>query len=136
MKIRHHFSVYVVDSEQRYCDLIGDALKGAGYHVECFLRGEEALEEIQRHAPHIVIAGTYLTGMTGMQLLEKVAELSRDIFFILSANYAESDLAHEALRNGAYDHIIKPIQDINDIISKIDRLAERVYLDSVNEGVY
>lgn len=135
-KIRHHFSIYVVDSEQKYCDLIGDALKSAGYHVECFLRGEEAIQEVQKHVPHVVIAGTYLTGLTGVQLLEQVRDLSRDIFFILAANYAESDIVQEAISLGAYDSLIKPIQNIGDVISKIDRIVERVYLDSINEEVY
>jgi len=135
-KIRNSFSIYVVDSELTYLDTIGEALKGSGYHVETFLKGEDAIEQIKAHPPHIVIAGTYLMGMTGLQLIRQVKALSPEIQSIIVANYAETDLALEALHAGAAHRIHKPINDIAEVISVVDQVAEKRYLEMTNEDLY
>jgi len=135
-KVRHDFTVYVVDSETTYCDLIADCLKTSGYHVETFMKGEDVIEQSKSHPPHIVIYGTYLLGMTGIQLTKCVRELSPDIQLIITANYAESELASEAISLGACDRIYKPVQNVADVISVVDRVAERRFLEFSNEALY
>lgn len=135
-KVRKDFTVYVVDSETSYCDLISECLRGAGYHVETFMQGEDVVEQIKKHPPHIIVLGTYLMGMTGLQLVRQVRELSADIQLIIMSNYAEGDIASEALALGACDRIYKPIPNIADVVSVVDRVTERRFLEFSNEELY
>ncbi len=135
-RVRQDFTVYVVDSETSYCDLVSECLKGAGYHVETFMKGEDIIEQIKAHPPHIIILGTYLLGMTGLQLVRQVREISADIQMIVMANYAEGEIASEALSFGATDRIFKPIQNVADVITAVDRVTERRYLEFSNEALY
>jgi diguanylate cyclase (GGDEF)-like protein len=128
--------VYVVDSETSYCDVVSECLKGAGYHVETFMKGEDVLEQVKLHPPHIIVLGTYLLGMTGLQLVKRVRELSPDIQLIVMANYAEGEIASEALAHGAADRVYKPIQNIADVVTAVDRVAERRFLEFSNEALY
>ncbi len=136
VKVRHDFTVYVVDSETSYCDLVSECLKGAGYHVETFMKGEDVVEQIKAHPPHIIILGTYLMGMTGLQLVRQVREMSADIQLVFMANYAEGEIASEALALGAVDRVFKPIQNVADVVSAVDRVAERKFLEFSNEALY
>jgi diguanylate cyclase (GGDEF)-like protein len=135
-KVRKDFTIYVVDSETSYCDLVSESLRGAGYHVESFMKGEDVIAQVKTHPPHIIVFGTYLMGMTGIQLIKQVRELSPDIQMVITANYAEGEIASEALTLGASDRIFKPIQNINDIVFSIDRVAERKFLEFSNEALY
>jgi diguanylate cyclase (GGDEF)-like protein len=135
-KIRNDLSVYVVDSDQSSGDLATEALRGVGYHVEVFRKGEDVLAEIAKHPPHIILTGTYLMGMTGLQLLKQVKGLSPDIHVIFMANYAESAIALEASQAGAFDRIFKPVQAIQEIIATVDRLAEKMFMEASNEELY
>ncbi|MGE3975667.1 MAG: diguanylate cyclase [Bdellovibrionales bacterium] len=135
-KIRNDFSVYVVDSDQSSGDLATEALRGVGYHVETFRKGEDVILEATRHPPHIILTGTYLMGMTGLQLLRNIKNLSPDIHVVFMSTYAENTLTLEAIQSGAFDRIYKPIQEINEIITTVDRVAEKMFLEASNEELY
>lgn len=71
--------------------------------------GEEALRLIRSHTPHIVLSDIRMPSMDGIRLMKTVLQEFSDIVFIMVSGYGEFEYAREALRHGAFDYVLKPI---------------------------
>jgi len=69
---------------------------------------EQGLEIIESQKPDLLLLDHKLPGMTGLELLIKIAEKKIDILPIMMTAYASLETAVEATRNGAYDFLAKP----------------------------
>lgn len=132
-KYRHEFIVYIVDDEESIREILKETLVNAKYQVETFPTAEDAIERIREAPPHLIFSDIRMPGMTGIQLLGKVRELSRDIEFIIMTSHASIETAVEAMKLGAYDYIFKPFDNLTDVIKTADRTMERVYMKFQNE---
>ncbi len=132
-EIRSDFLIYVVDDEQSICEILKESLTGAGFQVETFPSAEDALSRVQEAPPHVILSDIRMPGMNGIQLLEKVRDLSEDIQFIIMTSHASLDTAVNAMRLGAYDYLNKPFEELEDVIKTVDRTIEKLYLKFQNE---
>ena len=97
---------------------IGASLSGCGGADNGLL----ALEEIKRLRPQVLFTDIRMPKMTGIDLLCKIREEKLDVQTILISGYAEFKYAQAALRNGALDYILKPIQE-KELIQILEKLA-------------
>lgn len=130
---RNNFLIYIVDDEVSIQEVVKEALKDAGYQTATFSSAEEAFEGLKSQPPHVIISDIRMGGMSGIDLLKKVREVSQDIQFIIMTSHASLETALEAIRLGAYDYIHKPFEQIEDVIKCIDRTVEKLYLQFQNE---
>jgi len=65
----------------------------------------------------LVISDIKMPELDGIALLEKTSKISPETYFIVMTAYASVETAISALRNGAYDYLLKPIE-FDDIINK------------------
>ena len=70
--------------------------------------------------------------LDGMQLLDQVSKLSPDTFFIIMTAFASVNTAIDALRKGAFDYLIKPVE-FDDLLIRIKRLISYKKLSSENK---
>lgn len=83
-------------------------------HVEVGLRvstaasGEEALERIEGDRPDILLLDHQLGGITGLEVLERLAEKTEQIRVIMITAYASLETAVTAIKRGAWDFLAKP----------------------------
>lgn len=68
-----------------------------------------ALEQIQKYPYDTIVSDIKMPGMDGLQLLARLRELRPGTPMLLITGHGEHDLAIQALRGGAYDYILKPI---------------------------
>src|SRR5438067_11052249 len=68
-----------------------------------------ALEQIQKYQYDTVVSDIKMPGMDGLELLARIRELRPGTPTLLITGHGEHDLAIQALRGGAYDYILKPI---------------------------
>ncbi|HXG01981.1 MAG TPA: sigma-54 dependent transcriptional regulator [Candidatus Binatia bacterium] len=80
-----------------------------GYEVETAASGEEALEMIETHHPAVVVTDLVLPEMDGLTLLQKVRETGRPPVVLLVTGHATVESAVEAMRQGAFDYLTKPV---------------------------
>lgn len=82
--------------------------------------GEEALQVISRTPPDILLLDYKLPGMTGLDLLVKLAAGSGDMLVIMITAYASIETAVQATRQGAYDFLPKPFtpEELRDVIRR------------------
>ncbi len=102
------YSIYVVDDEE----LIRDAsvlTLAAKYRVEAFESAETAIAAIRRTPPDLVLLDIGLPGMSGLEALEAIKTHYPEILIIMITAVEEIATVIRAMKSGAYDYVVKPI---------------------------
>ncbi len=124
--------VLIVDDEKVIRDSMEVLLKDEGYKAETAPDGEEALGKIKEENYDIIITDIKMPKIDGIELMQQAKNISPDSFFIIMTAYASVNTAIEALRQGAYDYLIKPVE-FDDVILRLKRLIS--YKRLVTENV-
>ena len=94
---------------------------------------EAALEQMQRHTVALVITETELPTRSGLYLLQKTKQLHPDTEVILTTHNASSFSLLQALRHGAFDFIVRPIDTSEILFNVIDRAFSQINLRIHNQ---
>jgi len=124
-------SVLVVDDERAVRDILVDALGQAGYEVFSAGNGEDALSQIKQENIDIVICDIKMPGMSGIDLLQHISDISPESTVIMITAYASVETAVDALRYGAFDYILKPFI-YDDVLAKISRIDNYLKIKKEN----
>lgn len=100
--------ILVVDDNEFVLASTSLLLKGFGFNVASSSNAGEALELFKRGGFDIVLTDIKMPGVTGIELLTNIHDVNRDTPVILMTAYAELDVAVNAIKEGAFDFIIKP----------------------------
>ncbi|MFH1778034.1 MAG: sigma-54 dependent transcriptional regulator [Candidatus Omnitrophota bacterium] len=126
-------SILVVDDENLIRKSLYELLRRDGYSVDTATNGEEALKKID-HNFDVVISDIKMPKMDGLELLKEIKAAHLHTEVVLITGYGNIEDAVEAMRQGAFDYITKPIVDneikiiINKIISRQKLIEENQYL--------
>ncbi len=101
--------ILVVDDEQGLCAGVQEALRREGYVVDALTDSTAALKLAEERLYNLVISDIKMPGLSGLDLLAGVRAHSRDTLFILMTAYGTVESAVEAMKQGAYDYLPKPI---------------------------
>ncbi len=115
--------ILIVDDEKTIRDSLKMVLDEEGFSTETAGDGEEALQKIKDNEFDVVITDIKMPKLDGMQLLEAASKISPETFFIIMTAYASVKTAIDALRNGAYDYLVKPVE-FDDVIIRVKRLVD------------
>lgn len=115
--------ILVVDDEEIIRESIAMILEKEGYKVEKAENGGVAFDKISNTSYDLVITDIEMPVMRGVELLEKVTQRSPQTFVIIITAYASVETAVGALRKGAYDYILKPIE-FDDLLFRVKKLFE------------
>lgn len=102
--------VILVDDDPYVLESVALLLSVSGFEVNQFSNGHEALHLLRHSPPDVVLTDVNMPQMSGIELLEQVHEIDRDIPVILMTAYAELEMAVSAIKKGAFDFIIKPFK--------------------------
>jgi DNA-binding NtrC family response regulator len=108
----------IVEDEETLCESLKRVLTREGYAVDTVGNAEGAFEVFEKGFYNVIITDIILPGITGIELLKKIKDQSREQIVIIMTAYASLETAVEALRNGAYDYVVKPIlhEEIKQIV--------------------
>ena len=104
-----HNRILVVDDEESLRRVTQLRLEAAGYHVNAVPDGFQALDLLAREPFDLVLTDLKMPGMTGIELLKRVREEYPDVIVILITAFGTVESAVEAVKAGAYDYIVKPV---------------------------
>ena len=124
--------ILVVDDSPSVQNMLTTLLVSKGYRVTCFMSSEDALKKLHAENFDLVLTDINLPGMSGLNLLKLVKEQRPDIEVIVITSNASSFTAIQALRLGAYDYIVKPIDDHELLYNVVARTLEKQALTSEN----
>lgn len=114
--------ILVVDDEVEILRVLQRNLIGHGYEVFTAQSGEDALDDIIRHRPDLILLDLGLPGMSGLEVCRRVRAESNLPIIVLSVKDAERDKVM-ALDLGADDYVPKPF-GIDEVLARI-RVALR-----------
>src|SRR5579884_146636 len=123
--------ILVVDDDIGIQRALQRSLSAYGYQVSTVSTGEEALEEIARKRPDLVLLDLGLPGMSGLEVCEKIRTGSNLPIIVLSIKNSEQDKVR-ALDLGADDYVSKPF-GIDEVLARV-RVALR-HAAQVQAGV-
>jgi len=101
--------ILLVEDDSFFREVFTDLLKEDGYSVEVAVSGEEALEMIGNGGYHLVVTDLVMRDVSGLDILSAVKRLDPTIAVIMVTGHANVETAIYALKNGATDYLIKPI---------------------------
>jgi two-component system NtrC family response regulator len=101
--------ILVVDDEENLRRVTQLKLQQAGYEAMTASDGAQALEVLAKHPQDLVLTDLKMPGMSGIELLQKIKEEYPEVVVIVVTAYGTIESAVEAMRLGAYDYIIKPV---------------------------
>ena len=123
--------ILVADDEKATRELLARALISKGFSVETAVDGLDALEKVKKYSFDLLVTDLLMPNMTGLDLMQKSCELSPDLIVIVVTAHATLETALQALKQGAYDYIIKPF-DPEHIVPVIERGLEKLRLRQKN----
>jgi two-component system, response regulator YesN len=131
------YKVLVVDDEKWVRQGIRTTVDWAKYKVEEVFEardGEEALEIVRVHKPDLIITDIKMPHLDGLEFIEEVRKSNELAKVIFISGYGEFEYAQRAIKLGAADYIMKPIEDsiLEGIIDKcFSEIAEEKNKDLI-----
>lgn len=100
----------VVDDEQTICWGLRKLAEGLGHKVTTAASAEQALVAVRTAKPDAVVLDVRLPGMDGLTAMKHIKEEAGNIPIIVITAYGDLDTAVEAVRNGAFEYLVKPFE--------------------------
>ncbi len=110
--------ILVIDDQRSIRNTLKDILEYEGHEVELAEDGPQGLEKFNVHKIDVVLCDIKMPDMDGIEVLEKIMEISSDVPVIMISGHGNIDTAVEAIKKGAYDFIEKPL-DLNRLLVTI-----------------
>jgi two-component system response regulator HydG len=118
--------VLVVDDEHDHADGIAEALRKRCAKAIVVYNGTDALEILRSETVNVVVTDLKLGGdIDGLEILGQAKKYNADTEIILITAYATIDTCKEAIRRGAYDYLVKPI-DIGQLRTLVEQAGRKV----------
>jgi DNA-binding NtrC family response regulator len=123
--------ILIVDDETIVRQSLRSWFREDGYFVDAAESAHEALEKLTQGPWDIFLLDIRMPGMDGLELQRRIKEVSPDATIIIMTAYGSVETAVEAMKQGAYDYILKPF-DPDDLEHLIHNALERRQLVSEN----
>ncbi len=127
-------TVLVVDDEPSNTTSLQKIFEREGMRVFTADHARAALEVVRRHRIHVVLTDLMMPGTNGVELLRALKEVSADIEVVLMTAYGTVEVAVQAMREGAYDFVEKPLKRMT-IVKSVRKAAERQRLVAENRSL-
>lgn len=101
--------ILVVDDKQSFCFMLKGYLEDAGYQVASAASGAEALAELEQGRFELILSDMVMPEMDGVALLRQVRSRHPQLPFILVTAHGSVDSAVAAMKEGADDYLLKPL---------------------------
>lgn len=106
----HKASILILDDEAIICSLIGERLSMEGYRCQSFQNCKDALTSLAIEAFDLVISDVRMPGMSGIAFLEEAQPQYPRTAFLMVTGEEDIRVGIQAMKHGASDYLLKPIQ--------------------------
>lgn len=103
-------SILIVDDELSMREFLTILLEKEGYLADTASNADEALAKLKNKRFDMVISDVNMPGLTGIELLSKIKEITPDTVVLMITAFSTAEQAVEAMKIGAYDYIPKPFK--------------------------
>jgi len=120
----------LVEDATSLARVYSEYLKREGYEVTAVETGAEAMSALADGAPRVVLLDLMLPDMNGMEVLRRVRADNAPCAVIIITAHGSVNIAVEAMRNGAYDFLVKPFTP-DRLLVTVANAAERLRLSQI-----
>jgi len=125
--------ILIVDDEKMICLLLAQRLFKEGYICATANNGKEALNHFYKDDLSLIITDIRMPEMDGMELLKNVKTIKPKMMVTIMTAYPEIDMAVEAIRLGANDFVIKPV-DLELMVFSVKKALEQKRMEEEIEA--
>lgn len=119
--------ILIIDDERSIRNSLKDILEYEKYDVLLAENGTEGLNAIKTNQIDLVFCDIKMPGIDGIEVLKKVVEENNDIPVVMISGHGTIEIAVDAIREGAYDFIAKPL-DLNRILITVKNALDKTQL--------
>ncbi|MBU0479294.1 response regulator [bacterium] len=116
--------ILIVDDEPNITKSLQVILQKEGFITRAVSSGEEAIEEVKKDSPDLILLDLVLPGLGGIEALKYIKTFEQEAIIVIITAHPSFESAAEAIRCGAYDYIIKPY-DIDEVLFTVKRAIEK-----------
>jgi len=136
--------ILIVDDDPDIVMMLEDRLQASGYETVMASEGQQALDQIVHESPQLVLLDLSLPRLSGLDVLRRLSQMkpAENLPVIVMTAHGSIEAAVEAMKEGAYDFLTKPL-DKDHLLIVIRKALERdslqrqvAYLRSVVDGRY
>jgi putative nucleotidyltransferase with HDIG domain len=124
-------TVFVVDDDPVFSNLVTTYLARLGYPVQSFLDPREALARLPERLPHILIADIDMPEMSGIELAEEAQRLDPDVGVVFVTALGAEGLAEMSVGDRVPDHLSKPLD-----FDELARVVQRTFIKRAAAGYH
>lgn len=119
--------IFVIDDEPDIVDILIDMIESAGFRVKGYTVAKNALEDLTKLKPHVVLTDMNMPEMSGAEVLQKVHAIDPDLPVVYVSAHLTKQLLIDALSFGVFSAIEKPFREPQ-ILSVCKNAAKRYEL--------
>ncbi len=136
--------ILIVDDDPDIVMMLEDRLQASGYETVIATEGQQALDQIVHESPQLILLDLTLPKLSGLDVLKRLSHMkpAESLPVIVMTAHASIEAAVEAMKEGAYDFLTKPL-DKDHLLIVIRKALERdalrrqvAYLRSEVDGRY
>jgi DNA-binding NtrC family response regulator len=129
--MKENARVLVVDDEVMVCVALTNWLQEENYLARAVHDGRQAIALVREENWDIVLLDVRMPGMDGMEVLKQIREIAPQSVVIIMTAYASISSAVQAMKDGAYDYVVKPL-DVDQLARMLKRIVEHQQLVTEN----
>jgi len=129
----NNYLVLTIDDENIVRESIRNYLEDYEYNVVEAENGRTGLEVFKKTNPDIVLVDLRMPEMDGLDLIEEVKKISPDTPIIVISGTGVISDAVQAIRSGAWDYLLKPIDDMSILLHSINKAVNQARLTKENK---
>ena len=122
--------ILIVDDEEEICSVLARRFFKEGYICVTATNGKEALNHLYKESFSLIITDIKMPEIDGMEFLKDVRAVNPNVRVIMVTAFPEVDRVVEAMRLGACDFILKPI-DLDIVVLSVKKALENKSLEEV-----
>ena len=116
--------ILVVDDEKEIRGFLNRALtRMGGFQVELAESGEEALQKIEKESFDLILTDLKMPKMDGLQLISEIAKSKPETLTMMMTGHGTIDSALEAMKRGASDYLMKPL-NLDELMVRIRKVLD------------
>lgn len=120
-------TILVLDDDENIVKVLKKAMEKEGYEVFAAYKPKEGLSIIEKHKIDVVITDVAMDGMDGIEVLNRAKRFYQDIEGIVVTGILDQELAVKALRAGAIDYVVKPV-NLEELVISVEKAIESINL--------
>ncbi|RJR51779.1 MAG: sigma-54-dependent Fis family transcriptional regulator [Desulfobacteraceae bacterium] len=124
-------TVLIVDDDEAHLMTLRTIIKSWGYHVEGANDGTRAVQRVKESPFDLILMDVRMAVMSGIEALRQIKQYNPSIPVLIMTAYSSVESAVEALKEGAYDYLTKPL-DFEALKITVERALEHTNLKAEN----